>query len=109
MCVCVCVCVCVFLRCLAKEWKRQWHPTPIPLPGKSHGWRSLVGCRLWGRTESDTTEVTEQQQQQHIKGQQTSLQAKSDLLPIFVNRVLLCIGNSDAPYLGGCGYDYVTD
>ena len=28
------------------------------LPGRSHGWRSLVGCRLWGRTESDTTEVT---------------------------------------------------
>ena len=33
-------------------------PTPVLLPGKSHGWRSLVGCRLWGRTESDTTEVT---------------------------------------------------
>ena len=36
--------------------RRQWHPTPVLLPGKSHGWRSLVGCRLWGRTESDTTE-----------------------------------------------------
>ena len=31
--------------------RRQWHPTPVPLPGKSHGWRSL-----WGRSESDTTE-----------------------------------------------------
>ena len=40
-------------------------PTPVLLPGKSHGWRSLVGCRLWGRTESDTTEVTWQQQQHH--------------------------------------------
>ena len=39
-------------------WRRQWHPTPVLLPGKSHGQRSLVGCRLWGRTESDTTEVT---------------------------------------------------
>ena len=39
-------------------WRRQWHPTPVLLPGKSHGWRSLVGCHLWGRTESDTTEVT---------------------------------------------------
>ena len=42
----------------------QWHPTPVLLPGKSHGRRSLVGCRLWSRTESDTTEVTQQQQQQ---------------------------------------------
>ena len=36
-------------------WRRQWHPTPVLLPGKSHGQRSLVGCRLWGRKESDTT------------------------------------------------------
>ena len=37
-------------------WRRQWHPTPVLLPGKSHGWRSLVGCRPWGPEESDTTE-----------------------------------------------------
>ena len=36
--------------------KRQWHPTPVLLPGKSHGWRSLVGCSPWGRYESGTTE-----------------------------------------------------
>ena len=36
--------------------RRQWHPTPVVLPGKSHGWRSLVGCSPWGRRESDTTE-----------------------------------------------------
>ena len=36
--------------------RRQWHPTPLLLPGKSHGWRSLVGCSPWGRKESDTTE-----------------------------------------------------
>ena len=36
--------------------RRQWHPTPVLLPGKSHGWRSLVGCSLWGHEESDTTE-----------------------------------------------------
>ena len=35
---------------------RQWHPTPVLLPGKSHGRRSLVGCSPWGRKESDTTE-----------------------------------------------------
>ena len=37
-------------------WRRQWHPTPVLLPGKSHGRRSLVGCRPWGREKSDTTE-----------------------------------------------------
>ena len=37
-------------------WRRQWHPTPVLLPGKSHGWRSLVGCSPWGREESDMTE-----------------------------------------------------
>ena len=36
--------------------RRQWHPTPALLPGKSHGWRSLVGCSPWGLEESDTTE-----------------------------------------------------
>ena len=38
------------------SWRRQWHPTPVLLPGKSHGWRSLVGCSPWGRWELDTTE-----------------------------------------------------
>ena len=36
--------------------RRQWHPTPVLLPGKSHGPRSLVGCSPWGREELDTTE-----------------------------------------------------
>ena len=36
--------------------RRQWHPTPVLLPGKSHGGRSLVGCSLWGHEELDTTE-----------------------------------------------------
>ena len=36
-------------------WRRQWHPTPVLLPGKSHGLRSLVGCSPRGREESDTT------------------------------------------------------
>ena len=31
------------------DQRRQWHPTPVLLPGKSHGWRSLVGCSQWGR------------------------------------------------------------
>ena len=36
--------------------RRQWHPTPVLLPGKPHGQRSLVGCSPWGHEESDTTE-----------------------------------------------------
>ena len=36
--------------------RRRWHPTPVLLPGKSHGRRSLVGCSPWGHEESDTTE-----------------------------------------------------
>ena len=38
--------------------RRKWQPTPVFLPGESQGLGSLVGCRLWGLTESDTTEVT---------------------------------------------------
>ena len=45
--------LCRFLDCIQVL---QWHPTPVLLPGKSHGWRSLVGCSPWGREESDTTE-----------------------------------------------------
>ena len=41
------------------HWRRKWQPTPVFLPGESQGWGSLVGCRLWGGTESDTTEVTQ--------------------------------------------------
>ena len=37
-------------------WRRLWHPTPVLLPGKSRGRRSLVGCSPWGREESDMTE-----------------------------------------------------
>ena len=73
MCVCVCVCVCMqpqlyLLRgttcndtpvaisiSSTKIRRRQWHPTPVLLPGKSHGWRGLVGCSPWGRWELDTT------------------------------------------------------
>ena len=38
------------------NWRRQRHPTPVLLPGKSHGWRSLVGCSPWGHKGLDTTE-----------------------------------------------------
>ena len=40
------------------HWRRNWHPPPVFLPGESQGRGRLVGCRLWGRTDSDTTEAT---------------------------------------------------
>ena len=46
------------------HWRRKWQPTPVFLPGETQGRGSLVGCRLWGRTESDMTEVTQHLQQQ---------------------------------------------
>ena len=55
------------------HWRRKWQPTPVFLPGESQGWRSLVGCRLWGHTESDMTEVTQQQQQQLLYSHVISL------------------------------------
>ena len=56
----------VFHLCAIKNYlsgiiaprRRKWQPTPVFLPGESQGRGSLVGCRLWGHTESDTTEVT---------------------------------------------------
>ena len=41
---------------VSNTWRRQWHPTPVLFPGKSHGWRSLVGCSPWGCEESDLSE-----------------------------------------------------
>ena len=54
------------------HWRRKWQPTPAFLLGESQGRGSLVGCRLWGHTESDTTEVTQQQQQQRLQSHFTS-------------------------------------
>ena len=59
----------VFCKGCVRNWplleqpvrRRQRHPTPALLPGESQGRGSPMGCRLWGRTESDTTEVTQQQ------------------------------------------------
>ena len=58
------------------HWRRKWQPTPVFLPGESHGQRSLVGCSPWGRTELDTTEATQQQQPQHSSvGQESACNA----------------------------------
>ena len=43
-------------RSTGEGWRRKWQPTPVLLPGKSHGWRSLVGCSPWDPEESEMTE-----------------------------------------------------
>ena len=48
----------VYIYIYINPWKWAWHPTPVLLPGESHGWRNLVGYSPWGHTESDTTEAT---------------------------------------------------
>ena len=70
------VCICLLIPMLSYQglsslslftfmhWRRKWQPTPVFLPGESQGWGSLMGYRLWGCTELDTTEATQQQQQQ---------------------------------------------
>ena len=51
-------CVTSLLLFAFMHWRGKWQPTPVFLPGKSQGRGSLVGCRLWAHTESDTTEAT---------------------------------------------------
>ena len=70
------------------SWRRQWHPTPVLLPGKSQGRGSLVGCWLWCHTESDMTEVTQQQQQQGF-----SSCSKRELLFIVVPGLLTAVAS----------------
>ena len=53
----ICLDGCKYLKMYREfSWIRQWQPTPVLLPGNSHGRRSVVGCSLWGHEESDTTE-----------------------------------------------------
>ena len=57
----MCVCIYIYTHTYIHSYihtarRRQWHPTPVLLPGKSHGWRSLECCSPWGCWGSDTTE-----------------------------------------------------
>ena len=59
----LCYCCQLFSSSQSLKWpflspsgRRQWYPTPVPLPGKFHGWRCLVGYSPWAHKESDTTE-----------------------------------------------------
>ena len=59
------------------HWRRKWQPTPVFLPGKSQGLGSLVGCHLWGPTESDTTEATNSSSSSLKKNKQLPLELLS--------------------------------
>ena len=67
------------------HWRRKWQPIPVFLPGESQGRGSLVGCRLWGHTELDTTEMTWQQQVYFM-----FYGLNFDFCPYFQNIVLSC-------------------
>ena len=69
------------------HWKRKWQPTPVFLPGESQGRESLVGCHLWGCTESDMTDVTYEQQQQQQQQQQPQPTALTELI-LVINSLL---------------------
>ena len=64
------------------HWRRKWQPTPVFLPGESQGWGSLVGCHLWGRTESDTTEATEQQQCVYVNDSSQFCKIHTTCIPV---------------------------
>ena len=67
------------------HWRRKWQPTTVFLPGESQGWGSLVGCRLWGRIESDTTEVTQQQENPSRQPViNTSMELDHTSLPLYI-------------------------
>ena len=57
----------------ARFWRRKWQPTPVFLPGKSHGQRSLVGYCPWGRKESDMTDRREDSSLKGFVGRSKSL------------------------------------
>ena len=80
------------------HWRRKRQPTPVFLPGESQGQGSLVGCRLWGPTESDMTEATQQQQHapnigasQYIKQIVTDIKGET-----YSNRII--VGDFNTPF-----------
>ena len=90
------------------RWRRKWQPTTVFLPGESQGWGSLVRCCLWGRTESDMTEATQQQQQSSflfcklnkvsyyfLLQERLNLVYYNGLLSLVEASVLCCLWNTD--------------
>ena len=86
------------------HWRRKWQPTPVFLPGDSQGWESLVGCRLWGRTESDTTEAT-QQQQNYSSEHLLLLPAQQSFSLLQEMMLQFSFGNYMSPTLNSCAFE----
>ena len=79
-------------------WRRKWHPTLVLLPGKSHGWRSLVGYSWWGVKESDMTEWLHFTLCIHIADPlcytvETDIAVQSNFTPIKKKEVLVTAGS----------------
>ena len=74
------------------HWRRKWQPTPVFLPGESQGRRSLVGCRLWDRAESDTTEAT---LQQHSVARASLIAQLVKNLPVMQETPVQFLGHTD--------------
>ena len=77
--------------------RRQWRPTPVFLPGESQGWGSLVGCHLWVRTESDTTEATQQQQHASKLGTPQDVRQMVTSMKGEINSNTIIVGDFNAP------------
>ena len=98
------------------HWRRKWQPTPVFLPGESQGWGSLVGCYLWGCTESDTTEATAAAAEVtncHLQRKRGKLSAKLPLQELlgyfiflshisFINQIYYCDSLSWMPFSNTC-------
>ena len=84
------------------HWRRKWQPTPVFLPGESQWRGSLVGCHLWGCTESDTTEATQQQQQQLVHKWATYVEFSGKSLSLFTCHQLEPSGGWD--HLPACSF-----
>ena len=68
------------------SWRRKWQPTPVLLPGKFHGQRSLAGCNLWSHKERDTTEPTRRLGQSSFPINTVELNAENTAAPTGGNR-----------------------
>ena len=68
-------------------WNRKWQPSPVFLPGKYHGWRSLVGYSPWGHKELDTTEQLHFHNKTKVKKNDLSICLHKFFLKIFIYKI----------------------
>ena len=79
------------------HWRRKWQPSPVFLPGESQGQGSLVGCHLWGCTESDMTEAMQQQQQLLAGGFNSSPRGQLQKLPEYLHDTAVDLPQNQGP------------